>query len=163
MAVSDTTIFTLPESPNLPDYDSFSHSFTWANEKKQLHGLPGNKGLNIAFEAVEKYATGKLKDTIALRWIQKDRYCKDFTYADVHKLSSRFANALTTLGIKKGESVFALTGRIPELYIAALGTLKTTAVFCPLYSVFGPEPVFQRLNRGDAKILVTTKELFEKK
>jgi acetyl-CoA synthetase len=41
--------------------------------------------------------------------------------------------------------------------------LKITAVFCPLYSVFGPEPVFQRLSKGEAKVLVTTKELFEKK
>ncbi|HJW27920.1 MAG TPA: AMP-binding protein, partial [Saprospiraceae bacterium] len=77
--------------------------------------------------------------------------------------SSRFANVLTTLGVKKGERVFALSGRIPELYIAALGSLKTTAVFCPLYSVFGPEPVFQRLSKGDAKVLITTSALFEKK
>jgi acetyl-CoA synthetase len=32
-----------------------------------------------------------------------------------------------------------------------------------LYSVFGPEPVFQRLSKGDAKVLVTTRALFEKK
>jgi acetyl-CoA synthetase len=163
MAAADVTIFTLLESPNLPDYESLSHSFTWQDEKKGLHGLPGNKGLNIAYEAVEKHAAGKLSNTIALRWIQKDKSSKDFTYNDLHKLSSRFANAITTLGIKKGETVFVLTRRMPELYIAALGTLKTTAVFCPLYSVFGPEPVFQRLHKGNAKILVTTKELFEKK
>ncbi len=163
MENSSVTILTPPVTPNLQDYETLSHSFNWQDEQKHLHGLPENKGLNIAYEATERHAAGKLKDSIALRWIQKDKSTKDFTYQDLHKLSSRFANVLTTLGVKKGERVFSLAGRIPELYIAALGTLKTTAVFCPLYSVFGPEPVFQRLSKGDAKVLVTTKALFEKK
>lgn len=163
MQNSSVTILTPPVTPNLQDYETLNRSFNWQNEQKLLHGLPENKGLNIAYEATERHAAGKLKDTIALRWIQKDKTTKDFTYQDLNKLSSRFANVLTTLGVKKGERVFALAGRIPELYIAALGTLKTTAVFCPLYSVFGPEPVFQRLSKGDAKVLVTTKALFEKK
>ncbi|QEC66256.1 acetate--CoA ligase [Panacibacter ginsenosidivorans] len=150
-------------APNLTDYEILSGSFNWQDEQRLLNGLPEGKGLNIAYEAVERHAKGKSKDTIALRCIHKDRTTKDFTYYDLHKLSSRFANLLTTLGVKKGESVFALTGRIPELYIAALGTLKTTAVFCPLYAVFGPEPVFQRLSKGDAKVLITTTALFEKK
>lgn len=163
MKTAEVTILSPPVTPNLQDYEQLVHSFQWQNEQKLLHGLPGNKGLNIAYEATEWHAEGKRKDIIALRWIQKDKTTKDFSYLDLHKLSSRFANVLTTLGIKKGERVFAFSGRIPELYIAALGTLKTTAVFCPLYSVFGPEPVFQRLSKGDAKVLVTTKLLFEKK
>ncbi len=148
---------------NLKDYESLCNTFNWANEKKSLDGLPGGKGLNIAYEAIERHAKGKLKNTIAIRCIQKDRTTKDFTYHDLHQLSSRFANVLTNLGVKKGERIFTLTGRIPELYIAALGTLKKAAVFCPLFSVFGPEPVFQRLSKGDATLLVTTKALFEKK
>jgi acetyl-CoA synthetase len=41
--------------------------------------------------------------------------------------------------------------------------LKYTAVFCPLFSVFGPEPVYQRLSKGDASVLMTSSVLFEKK
>ena len=59
--------------------------------------------------------------------------------------------------------IFVLAGRIPELYFAALGTLKNGSVFCPLFSAFGPEPVRQRLERGDACILVTTRRQYEKK
>jgi acetyl-CoA synthetase len=157
------TILAKPDTPNLKDYGTLSISFNWQNEQHLMNGLPVNKGLNIAYEAIERHATGELKDTVALRCIQKDYTIKDFTYGNLNKLSSRFANVLTMLGVNKGEKVFALTGRIPELYISALGTLKTTAVFCPLYSVFGPEPVFQRLSKGDAKVLVTTRALFEKK
>ncbi|MBZ5855585.1 acetate--CoA ligase [Flavihumibacter profundi] len=154
---------SLPVSPNLSDYESFRQSFTWAREGKYISGLPDNKGLNIAYEAVDKHAGGKLKNTTALRWIRKDRTIKDYSYDDMSRQSSRFANMLVKLGIQKGERVFTLLGRVPELYIASLGTLKTTAVFCPLFSVFGPEPVFQRLSKGEAKVLVTTTAMFEKK
>jgi acetyl-CoA synthetase len=103
-----------------------------------------------------------LKDTVALRWIRKDLSTEDYTYLDFKKLTAKFANILGGLGVKNGDTVFTLMGRIPELYIAALGTLKRKAVFCPLFSVFGPEPVFQRLIRGNVKVLITTKVLFEK-
>jgi acetyl-CoA synthetase len=56
-----------------------------------------------------------------------------------------------------------LAGRIPELYIAALGILKNMSVFCPLFSAFGPEPIYQRLSRGDAKILLTTERYYRQK
>lgn len=156
-------IHTTDVAPNLKEYESLRHSFKWKDEQKLLDSQAEKAGLNIACEAVERHAKGKLKNNVALRCIQKDKTTKDFTYYDLHQLSSRFANVLTTLGIKKGERVFDLTGRLPELYIAALGTLKVVAVFCPLYSVFGPEPIFQRLSKGDAKVLVTTKALYEKK
>jgi acetyl-CoA synthetase len=135
----------------------------WKNVAKELCGLPDGKGLNIAHEAVDFHAQGDLKNTVALRFIRKDRSFRDFTYSDLQKQTSKFANVLQNLGIKKGERVFTLVGRIPELYISCIGTLKYTAVFCPLFSVFGPEPVYQRLSKGDASVLMTSSVLFEKK
>jgi acetyl-CoA synthetase len=85
------------------------------------------------------------------------------SYAELSELSSRFANTLRELGIGKGERVFALAGRIPELYVAALGALKNGSVFCPLFSAFGPEPIRTRLERGDARVLVTTEALYGRK
>ncbi len=148
---------------NLQDYELSYRAFNWQHESSFLSGLPGNKGLNIAYEAVERHAKSELADAIALKWVRKDMSTEDFSYNRLQHLSSRFANVLTGLNIKKNDRVFTLCNRIPELYITALGVLKRTAVFCPLFSVFGPEPVFQRLNRGDAKVLVTTRALFDKK
>ena len=78
-------------------------------------------------------------------------------------LSNRFANLLRDLGIGRGERVFSLLGRIPELYVAALGTLRNGSVFCPLFSAFGPEPVRTRMAIGEAKVLVTTSALYRRK
>jgi len=148
---------------HLLDYEKVQASFSWENTALELSGLPDGKGMNIAHEAIDRHAHGHLKDTVALRFIRKDRSFRDFTYSELQKQTSKFANVLQNLGIQKGERVFSLAGRIPELYITALGTLKYTAVFCPMFSVFGPEPVFQRVSRGDASILITTSALFDKK
>jgi acetyl-CoA synthetase len=148
---------------HLLDYEKVKASFSWEETTRELDGLPDGKGLNIAYEAITRHSQTHLKDTVALRFIRKDRSFHDFTYSELQKQTSKFANVLGDLGIQKGEPVFSLMGRIPELYIVALGTLKYTAVFCPLFSVFGPEPIFQRANRGDACVLITTTLLFEKK
>lgn len=160
--ISEMDVKSIHMRPNVTDYDLLRRSFNWDAEYNRLDRLPGN-GLNIAHEAVDRHAAGALRDHVAIRWIRNDRTTEDFTYADLSKLSGQFANVLTLLGVAKGETVFTLTGRIPELYISAFGTLKKAAVFCPLFSVFGPEPVFQRLNKGKAKVLVTTQELFRTK
>jgi acetyl-CoA synthetase len=148
---------------NFLDYEKVRASFSWENVAQELSGLPDGKGLNIAHEAIDRQAKSHLKDTVALRFIHKDRSFIDYTYSDLQQQTSKFANVLQKLGVQKGERIFALTGKIPELYIAALGTLKSTAIFCPLFSVFGPEPILQRLKKGDAAVLLTTSLLFEKK
>ncbi|MCE7979992.1 MAG: acetate--CoA ligase [Caldilinea sp. CFX5] len=149
--------------PNLTDYIPTYQSFSWQAVQTAFAGLPGDNGLNIAYEAVDRHAQGPEANQLALRWLGAEGTVRDFTYADLQAQSNRFANVLQQLQVGKGDRVFVLAGRIPELYIAALGTLKNTSVFCPLFSAFGPEPIFQRLQRGDAKVLVTTARLFTQK
>lgn len=149
--------------PNLIDYQQTYADFSWAEVRQELDGLPDGRGLNIAHEAVDRHAAGSGQSRVALRWLSKKGSVKDFTYGELKEQSNRFANLLQSLGVGKGERVFSLSGRIPELYFAALGTLKNTSVFCPLFSAFGPEPIAQRLERGDARVLVTTERLYRKK
>lgn len=147
---------------NLTDYEKARTSFSWEAVSRELNLVPGGTENNIAHLAVDRHAEGTLKDSVAFRFIQKDKTNLDYSYSMLKEETSKFANVLSSLDIQKGERVFSLAGRIPELYITALGTLKTTAVFCPLFSVFGPQPVFQRLQKGEAKILVTTSVIYEK-
>jgi acetyl-CoA synthetase len=149
-------------SPNLPSYADACASFSWGTARRELDGLPGG-ALNIAYEAVDRHVRHGRGDRRALRWIAKNDEKRDFTYADLVRLSNRFANLLASLGVRKGDRVFGLAGRIPELYIATLGTLKNGSVFSPLFSAFGPEPVRSRMELGDARVLVTTEALYRKK
>ena len=148
--------------PNLPDYEQARAQFSWAAARARLAGLPGG-GLNIAYEAVDRQADGPLADAVALRFLSKRRPTLELTYAELKRQTGRFANMLDALGVQRGERVFVLAGRIPELYVAALGTLKHGSVFCPLFSAFGPEPIEQRLRLGEARALVTTTALYRRK
>lgn len=149
-------------TPNLMDYRKAYQSFQWDTVSKHFDGLPSG-GLNIAHEAIDRHANGLLADKTALIWLGENGERRTYSFLEMKKLSAQFANVLSSLGISKGERVFTLSTRLPELYIAALGTLKNRSVLCPLFSQFGPEPILQRLVRGDAKALLTTKALFEKK
>jgi acetyl-CoA synthetase len=150
-------------TPNLRDYDQARRTFSWEDARKELDGLPADRGLNIAHEAVDRHAKSPRRDHLAFRWLGKNGEVQDYTYGQLQELTNRFANVLEDLGVQKGDRVYALAGRIPELYIAALGTLKHRSVFCPLFSAFGPEPIRARLTIGGAKALVTTQSLYERK
>ncbi len=149
--------------PNLQDYEQARRSFSWDEARRELEGLPGGHGLNIAHEAVDRHANGPLRDHLAIRWLGKKGETQDYTYAQLKALSNRFANVLQSLDIGKGDRVYVLAGRIPELYITAIGTLKNRSVFCPLFSAFGPEPIKSRVMIGEARVLVTTQSLYERK
>ncbi len=149
--------------PNLKNYEQSYSEFSWDFILQELDGLPNGAGINIAHEAIDRHAAGPKKDKLALRWLGKDGGILDFTYGDLKEQTNRFANLIRALGVGKGDRVAALAGRIPALYIAALGALKNVSVFCPLFSAFGAEPVYQRLFRGQAKVLVTTKMQYKRK
>ena len=146
--------------PNLADYREAYASFEWADAWEKLDGLPDNMGLNIAHEAVDRHARGPIAGRVALRWLPENGDPRDYTYRELANLTNRFANALQQLGVDSDERVFVMTGRIPELYIAMLGTLKRRSVFSPLFSAFGPEPVRQRIDSGNGRLLVTTERLY---
>ncbi len=149
--------------PNLQDYEQAWAAFSWDQARRELDGLPGGQGLNIAHEAVDRHAAGPGCDRVAIRWISKAGTSQDFSYAQLRDLTNRFANVLGRLGAGKGDRVFVLAGRVPELYMAALGTLKNRSIFCPLFSAFGPEPIRARLAIGQAQVLVTTEPLYQRK
>ena len=154
---------TLEVTPNLQDYEAACSPDFWERARTELDGLPGGKGLNIAYEAVDRHAAGARADHLALRWLGRSGEVRDFTYADLGRETSRFANVLQGLGLGPGDLLGGLAGRIPELYVAALGTLKHRSVFSPLFSAFGPDPIRTRLALGHAKALLTTELLYQRK
>jgi len=146
----------------LADYATTYAAFSWKDARAQLSGLPGG-ALNIAHEAIDRHVAAGRGDHIALRWLGRDRGVLDLSYAELSRRTAQFANVLADLGVQRGERVFSLLGRVPALYIAALGTLRAGCVFSPLFSAFGPEPVLARMGIGDARVLVTTEAYYRRK
>ena len=149
--------------PNLQDYPGTLAHFSWGDAQQQLDGLPDGRGLNIAHEAVDRHLQHGRGNKVAIRWLGKNGERRTFSFADLARATNQFANALEGLGVQPGERVFVLMGRLPELYVAVLGALKARCVVTPLFSAFGPEPIATRAAQGDARVLVTTAELYARK
>ncbi|MDE1981488.1 MAG: acetate--CoA ligase [Betaproteobacteria bacterium] len=149
-------------APHWNAYEAQRASFSWDAVRRQLEGLPGG-ALNIAHEAVDRHARGARRHHPAFVFLGEQWRRDVLTYAELARLTNRFASALTALGIRRGDTLFVLSGRIPELYIAVLGSLKAGVVVSPLFSAFGPEPVATRLTLGAGRVLVTTESLYRRK
>jgi len=156
------TVQSIPP-PHLLDHGAAVAQFSWTEAAALLDGLPGGAGLNMAYEAVDRHVKHGHGQQTALRWLGKNGERQDLSYTELCRASNQFANALEGLGVMPGERVFVLMGRLPELYVAVLGALKARCVVSPLFSAFGPEPIATRAEMGDARVLVTTPELYQRK
>ena len=149
-------------APNLLDHEFERRRFSWARMRAEIAGAPGS-GLNMAVAAVDRHLATPVRDRAAFRFLGRDDRTRAMSYAELARATNRFANVLRGLGVGKGDRMFILAGRVPELYACALGALKNGTVVSPLFSAFGPEPIRTRLGLGEGKVLVTTESLFRRK
>ena len=139
----------------------------WEQTRREL-GLdagPGPGDCNIAVQIVDRHVDRGRGGEIAMRFIAADRVdeCTDLTYDDLLDRSARVAGVLLRLGLRPGDTVSLLAGRVPLLYVSALGVWRAGGVACPLFAAFGPEPVRQRLELGECRFLVTTSSIYRRK
>ncbi|TFH21190.1 MAG: acetate--CoA ligase [Acidimicrobiales bacterium] len=153
--------------PWLVDYDAAVAGFDWNDAWADLDGTDETRGVNIADLALDRHVRAGRGDHVALRWIGRDHEDVDapvdLTYTMLASRTNRFAGALRHDGFGPGTAVASLTGRIPDLYVSALGSLKAQCTFTPLFSAFGPDPIAQRLHLGRIRVLVTTPTLYRRK
>jgi acetyl-CoA synthetase len=144
------------------DITSSSLATGWDAARARLDGLP-NGGLNITHEAVDRHVLAGHGAALAMVWLGRDGTRREISYAELSADVARFANLLTAHGMKRGDRLFLLAGRVPELYVAALGAFKAGLIVSPLFAAFGPEPVRSRMEIGRANVLVTTEQLYLRK
>ena len=142
------------------------NSASWSEKISSLFKKDGF--LNICYEALDRHMSGPGRHSTAIRyvppaWATEHHEVKDISYEELTINTYKFANALKKLGMKKGDVLFSLSPRIPELYTVALGTLRLGCVFSPLFPAFGPGPVLARMNKGKAKAVFSQASLFRKK
>jgi acyl-coenzyme A synthetase/AMP-(fatty) acid ligase len=112
----------LTPAPNLVDYERVRATFRWADARRELAGLPGSRGLNIAHEAIDRHAVGPGRDHLALRWLGKSGEVDDYSYGRLQGLTNRFANVLARLGVAKAGADLAHAQKFPALrFLASVG------------------------------------------
>ncbi|MBI9077995.1 MAG: long-chain fatty acid--CoA ligase [Desulfatibacillum sp.] len=84
----------------------------------------------------------------------------ELTYSELKNLCDRFANALVSLGVGKGDMVAIHLPNCPQFAIAYYGTLKTGAAFTPVSPLLSSKEVEHQLNDSGAKVFISLDLLY---
>lgn len=136
----------------MEDYEALREGFEWSDVFEEADwNAPGE--LNVAHEVCDRHPDGD----VALEYAGGDGERETLTFGDLTQRSNRFANVLDEL-VERGDRVFSYMPRVPEHYVALVGTLKRGAVFGGINERFGPDGIAYRLDDCDARVVVTTAE-----
>lgn len=135
--------------PNLKNYDDAINTFKWEDVEKNFSWSTTGK-VNVVHEMIDRHTGLAL-----IYWNKEQEREERYTFEDLKKRSSSFANVLKKYGVQKGDRVAIFLPRSPELYIAFLATLRIGAIPVPLFEAFMQEAIEDRLKDSGANTLIT--------
>jgi len=142
---------------NFGNYEERIKNFSWSLSEQELGYQPGQP-INIGYYCSDRVCQQGKADRVALIWEGFSGEKKIYTYDDLRRYSNTFARFLTDSGIKAGDRVCLFMDRVPELYIGFVGILKTGAIAQPLFSAFGEDSLFVRLENAQTSAIFTQRK-----
>ena len=85
---------------------------------------------------------------------------REITYRELDSLSSQFAAALASLGVKQGDKVAIFLPNVPHFMIAYFGILKAGAVVTAISPLHKEREVEFQLNDSEAETIITLDSLY---
>jgi acetyl-CoA synthetase len=110
--------------------------------------------LNLSYNCLDRHLEDR-GDKVAYHWVGEPGEVRDLTYLDLYREVCRFANALTSLGVERGDRVAIYMGMVPELPVAMLACSRIGAPHSVVFGGFSSDSLADRINDGEAKVLVT--------
>ena len=112
--------------------------------------------LNAAYNCLDRHLETR-GDQVAIIW-EGDDPSEDekITYRDLHERVCRFANALKSRGVDKGDVVTLYMPMIPEAAVAMLACARIGAVHSIVFGGFSPEALAARIEGAKSKVVVTS-------
>ncbi|MEM0377665.1 MAG: AMP-binding protein, partial [Thermofilum sp.] len=92
---------------------------------------------------------------VAVFWEGEPGDRRVLTYFDLWREVSRFASALKSLGVEKGDRVTIYMPMVPELLVAMLACARIGAIHSVVFSGFSVEALVTRIRDAEAKVVVT--------
>ena len=133
----------------------------WASVRKfdfvngQIEWFSGGK-LNASYNCIDRHIKKGHGDKTAIIWEGNDpNQSRKFTYNDLLKEVSQFANALKSLGVEKGDRVCIYMQMVPELAFSVLACARIGAVHSVVFGAFSSDSLRDRINDSSCKILIT--------
>ncbi|MFQ5498506.1 MAG: acetate--CoA ligase [Candidatus Zixiibacteriota bacterium] len=161
-SISDKSIYSRARKDPVRFWETMASELVW--QKKWKAGLQwkapdakwfvGGK-LNITESCLDQHVTNGRRNKAALIWEGEPGDRRTYTYFDMFRQVNKFANALKSLGITKGDRVAIFLPMIPELVIAMLGCARIGAIHSVVFGGFSPDSLRDRINDAEAKLLIT--------
>ena len=111
--------------------------------------------LNVTYNCVDRHAHSARRNKAAIIWEGEPGDSRVLTYGMLEREVNRFANALKSLGVAKGDRVAIYMGMVPELAIAMLACAKIGAPHSIVFGGFSAEALRERINDAKAKVVIT--------
>ena len=142
---------------NIGSYEERLKNFSWEIGEKELDYKPGDI-INIGWYCSDRICNMGKANKLGLIWEGLAGVEKRYTYNDIRLTTNTIGQFLRDLGIKPEDRVCLFMDKIPELYLGFLGILKTGAIAQPLFSAFGDESLFIRLENAQTRAIITQKK-----
>jgi len=148
------------------DWQSFwaaqAKELTWFKEWDRVleWDLPFSKWfvggkLNVTYNCLDRHVEAGLGDRVAYHWEGEPGDTRTITYRQLLEEVGRFANALKSLGVGRGDRVAIYMPMIPELPVAMLACARIGAPHSVVFGGFSADALRGRINDAEAKVLVT--------
>jgi acetyl-CoA synthetase len=111
--------------------------------------------LNVAHNCLDRHVAAGNGDRVAYHWEGEPGDTRTITYAELHRLVCRTANALTSLGVQAGDRVAIYMPMIPELPVAMLACARIGATHSVVFGGFSAEALAGRIQDAGAKLVIT--------
>ena len=118
--------------------------------------------INVSYNCVDRHAQGAKANKVAIYWEGENGDKKVFTYKQLLREVSKFANVLLELGITKGDVVSVYMQNLPETFIVLQAVLRIGAIYNTVFAGFSPEALRERVNNSGAKLLVCSNVSFRR-
>ncbi len=115
---------------------------------------------NICYNCVDRQVTSGHGDQIAIIWEGEPVQpggpeIRRLTYNDLLRDVSKFANALKSMGVTKGDVVTLYMGMVPELPVAMLACARIGAAHSVIFGGFSAQAIVDRVIDADSKVIIT--------
>ncbi|MGY0561334.1 acetate--CoA ligase [Luteimonas sp. A277] len=115
--------------------------------------------LNVSVNCLDRHLAERGdKTAIVFEPDSPDTPAQNITYRDLHERVCKLANALRSLGVKKGDRVTIYLPMIPEAAVAMLACARIGAIHMVVFGGFAPNSIADRVGNCGAKLIITADE-----
>ena len=114
--------------------------------------------LNASVSCLDRHLATRGGDT-AIIWEGDDPSAsKRVTYRELHEQVCRLANAMKSLGVKKGDRVCIYLPMVVEAAVSMLACARIGAVHTVVFGGFSPDSLSNRIQDAGVRVLITADE-----